>query len=67
MHQVAEFHAAKWVVTEILNNGSAIRVTVCLLELVFRQRRKSHKQKRAHLVGPDKIHDLFVSEHRVCD
>ena len=33
MHQVAEFHAAKWVVTEILNDGAAVRVAVRFFEL----------------------------------
>ena len=28
MHQITEFHAAKWVVTEVLNHGASISVTV---------------------------------------
>jgi hypothetical protein len=41
-------------------------VTVCHLELLFCQRRKSLQQEWAELIGPDKVHDLFMSKHGVC-
>jgi hypothetical protein len=35
VHQIAEFHAAKGIVAQVLDDGAAIGVAVCLLELVF--------------------------------
>src|SRR6202049_4378645 len=52
VHQIAEFHAAKGVVAEVLNDGAAIGVTVRLLELVFRKRWKSLEKKGTELLGP---------------
>jgi hypothetical protein len=53
VHQIAEFHTAKRIVAEALDDGAAIGVTVCFLELVFRERRKSLEEKRMELIGPN--------------
>ena len=36
VHQIAELHTAKRIVAKILNDGAAIRISVGLLQLVFR-------------------------------
>jgi hypothetical protein len=65
VHQIAEFHTAKWIVAEVLDYRSAIRVAVCLFELVFGKGWKSLEKKRSELIGPYEIHDLLVCENRV--
>src|SRR4029077_5976120 len=65
VHQIAKFHAAKRVIAEILDNGTAIGVAVCLLELVFRERRKSLEKERAELIGPKQIDDSLMRENAV--
>ena len=40
---------------------------MCFLKLIFRQGREALQQKRAEVVDPDKVHDLFVSKHGICD
>ena len=58
VNQITEFHAAKRIVTEVLNDGAAIGVTVRLGELCFRQVWKSLQKKRPEFAGPDEIDDF---------
>ena len=52
MHQIAEFYAAKRIVTEVLDDGAAIGITVRHLELLFREPWKSLEEKRGQIIGP---------------
>src|SRR4029077_2466118 len=65
VHQIAEFHAAKRVVAQVLDDGAAIGVTVGLLELVLRELRKSLQKKWAELISPHQVDDFLVGEHGV--
>jgi hypothetical protein len=65
MHQIAEFHTAKGIVAEVLDDGATIRITVCLFELVFRESWKSLEKKWAELIGPHEVYDFLVSEHGI--
>src|SRR5689334_2861409 len=65
MHQIAEFHAAKGIVAEVLDDGATIGVTVRFLELVFRERRESLEKKWAKFTGPYQIHNFFVGENGI--
>ena len=67
VHQVAEFHAAKRIVAEVLDHGAAISVGVRFRELVLGKGWKPLQQKRVELIGPHQIHDFLVSEHRVSE
>src|ERR1700731_191871 len=67
VHQIAEFHAAKGVVAEVLDDGASIGVAVRHLELVFGERWKSLEEKRAKLIGPHQVYDLLVGENRVSE
>src|SRR6202158_2569680 len=65
VHQIAEFHAAKGIVSEVLDDGASIGVSVRLLELLFRECWKALEKKRAELIGPQQVYDLLVGEHGV--
>src|SRR5258708_28609318 len=65
VHQIAEFHAAKGIVAEILDDGAAIDVAVRFFELVFRERWKSFEEKWAKVIGPHQVYDLLVGENGV--
>jgi hypothetical protein len=52
MTQVAEFLATEWIIPEVLDDGTAIGVTAGLLELVFRERRKSLEKERTEFLAP---------------
>jgi len=67
VHQIAEFHAAERIVAEVLDDSAAIRVTVCFLELLFRQRWKSLEKKRLQFIGPHQVHDFLVRQHGICE
>jgi hypothetical protein len=65
MHQVAEFSAAERVVAEVLDDGAAVSVRVCLLDLFFGKSRISLEQKGTDFVSPQQIHDFLVRENGV--
>src|ERR1700676_2672478 len=65
MDQIAEFHAAEGIVAEVLDDGAAVSVTVCQLELLFRKGRKALEEQRADLIGPEKVDDFLVGEHGI--
>src|ERR1700720_3169109 len=60
VHQVAEFRAAEWVVSEILDDGTPISIGMGFFELVVRQIRESRQQERPDLIAPEKVDDLLV-------
>jgi hypothetical protein len=65
VHEVREECAAKWVVAEILNHGSAVRIGARSRDLFPRDPRKSRAQHRCNRAGPHRVHHRFVREHRV--
>src|SRR4051794_26359084 len=65
VHQVAEFSAAEGVITEILNDGTAIGVGVSFAELIFRHARKSFQEEGLDLTAPDQVDDLLMSKNRI--
>jgi hypothetical protein len=60
MHQVAEFFAAEWIVSKILDDGASIGVGMGSADLIFRQSRISLEQQGLNLVEPEQVYDLFV-------
>src|SRR5580658_4922519 len=52
MHQIAEFLAAEWIVTQVLNDSASVSVGVRLSDLVLRQSGVSLEQQRPNLIGP---------------
>jgi len=67
VHQIAEFHAAKGIVAEVLDDGAAVGITVGLLKLLFRELWKSLEKKWAEIIGPHEVYDFLVGEHGVCE
>ena len=65
MYQIAELHTAKRIVAKILYDSAAIGISVSFLQLVFRQASKALHEKRAKLIGPNQVDDLFMVEHGV--
>jgi len=65
VNQVAEFHTAEGIVAEVLDDRATIGVTVCLLELVLRERWKSLEKEWAEIRGPHQVHDFLVGEHGI--
>src|SRR5256885_13632719 len=65
MHQVAEFSIAERVVAQILDYGASVGISVSLFDLIFRQSWKAFQQKRTNPIGPQKIHDLLMSQYRI--
>ena len=66
VRQVAELLAAERVVAEVLDDGAAISIGMRLLDLVFRQSRKSLEQQRPDLTLPEQVYNLFVRQNGVC-
>src|SRR5260221_348109 len=62
MHQVAEIPATERVVTEILDDSAAIGVGMGFFDLIFRKAWITLEQKRADLVSPLQVHDLFMGQ-----
>src|SRR4029077_6937874 len=52
VHQIAEFHASKRIVAEVLDDGSSIGITVRLLKLIFGQVRKTLEKERTNFTSP---------------
>ena len=67
VHQIAEFHAAKRIVAEVLDHGATVGVTVRFGKLFFRQIRKSLQKKRPKLIGPSEVDNFFVGEDGVSE
>ena len=65
MHQVAEFSIAERIVAQILDYGASVGIGMSLFDLIFRQSWKSFQQKRTNRIGPQKIHDLLMSQYRI--
>src|ERR1041384_2587672 len=65
VNQVGEELAAERVVTNVLNNRSAISVSVRLAQLRGCGVRKSLQQDRLKRVVPRRIDDCFVCKHRI--
>jgi hypothetical protein len=67
MHQVAEIFTAEWVITQILDDGAAVRVGMRLLDLIFREPGVSLEQQGPDLVGPEQVYDFLVGQNRVSE
>jgi hypothetical protein len=67
VHQITEFHAPKGIVAEVLDDGAAIGMSVCLGELVLRERWESLEEKGTEFVGPHQINDFLVGEHGISE
>ncbi len=65
MREVAEFLAAEGVIAEILDDGAAVSVGMCLFDLVVGEPGKALEKQGAYLVEPKQIDDLFVGEYRI--
>src|SRR5579864_672237 len=65
VHQVAEFHAAKGIVAEVLDDRTAIGIAVRFLELLFGERWESLKKQWAELIGPQQVDDFLVRKNGV--
>jgi hypothetical protein len=62
VHQIAKLLAAEWVITEVLNDGAAVRVRVRLPNLIVCKTGITRQQKRPDLVDPEEIDDFFVRQ-----
>ena len=65
VHEVAEFPITERVVTEILNDGASIGVSMRLPDLIVRESRKSLEQKWLDFAAPEQVNDFFVRENGV--
>src|SRR5712691_9256041 len=65
MQQIAEEVAAKWIVAQVLNNAPAVSVTVGFPELLLAGFGKALNQYWLDRVGPKRIDDGLMSQHRV--
>src|SRR5437763_2508223 len=65
MHQITEFSIAERIVAQILDYGAPVGIGMSLFDLIFRQSWISFQQKRTNPIGPQKIHDLLVSQYRI--
>jgi hypothetical protein len=65
VNQVAEEMAAVRVITEILNDCSAVGIAVGLPKLIMRCPGKALKQEWTDSGLPGRVNDRFVSQHRV--
>jgi hypothetical protein len=67
VHQITEFHTPKGIVTEVLDNGTAVGISMCLRELILRERWESFEEKGTEFIGPHQINDFLVGEHGVSE
>ena len=63
--QIAKESVTERIISKVLNNASAIRVSVCDSEIVFRSVREAFEQHCFDVVVPKGIHQRLVCEHRV--
>src|SRR5258708_8969243 len=63
--RMAKESITKRIISEVLNNASAIHVSVCDSEIVFRSVREAFEQHCFDVVVPKGIHQRLVCEHRV--
>ena len=67
MCQVAEFLAAKRVITQVLDDGASVGIGMSFFDLIVGQAGKSLEQHRADLVGPEQVHNFLVGQNRVSE
>src|SRR5208282_2782253 len=65
VHQIAELHAAKGVVAQILDDRASIGIGMRFRKLCFGQAREACEQERLELVRPQQVHDLLVGENGI--
>src|SRR2546428_9458830 len=65
MEQVTEESAAERVISEILNDASAVRVAVCDSELIWCSIAEALKQDCLDVVVPKNIDQRLVCKHRI--
>ena len=65
MHQVAEFLAAEWIIPEVLDDGTAVRIGVGFLDLIVRKAGKAMLDERPDVRSPQQVDDFLVGENGV--
>src|SRR5258708_3150526 len=65
VNQVAELHASKRIVAEVLDDGATVGKGVSLLDLFFRQPGIFLEQQRTNFIQPKQVDNFFVSKKGV--
>src|SRR5258706_16337559 len=65
MEQITEKSAAERIISEILNDASAVCVAVCDSELIRCGTGEALKQDRLDVVVPERIDQRLVCKHRI--
>jgi len=65
VQQIAEFHAAKGIVAEILDDRASVGVGVCFGELSLRKRRESLEEEWTKITGPEQVYNFLMGKNGV--